>query len=487
MNSVGGRTGRARSAWIAIALIVAVCFGAYAVHHHDRAAFYSGEGFAAFYCGGEAIRTQRDPYLVEPMRSCEARANVIPRGVVEPAPLPPITLGFFAVLSFLPYGLASVVWALVLLAALVGAGRALVALAPRVPPIAIWTAMLPGIVYFNGYYGEVPGIAFAGLVFAAYGLRERRTLVAVLGATLAVIFEPHVGGAAWLAMLVFVPRVRVGLVALALVALVGSLAEIGWASAVSYATQVLPQHAASEVAANDQYSLTAILYQAGVPARAALLAGSISYLAALVLGIVGGGAIARRLDAPEFIVFLPAAAVLCGGTFIHDLQMGLAVPLAVAALNWSTPRYRALACVGLLVGAVPEPGYSSLMLGLGLAAAFAADWTASGERPERNRLLAGVGGAVAYVAVWLILQKLPGATVNATQLHYFATSFPAAPPGDVAEGSWRAYVTAISHPPTLAEQLARLLQYLLLFLIYGVAARTQPNVSAEPTSATASP
>jgi hypothetical protein len=127
------------------------------------------------------------------------------------------------------------------------------------------------------------------------------------------------------------------------------------------------------------------------------------------------------------------------------------------------------------------------MLGLGLAAAFAADWTASGERPERNRLLAGVGGAVAYVAVWLILQKLPGATVNAAQLHYFATSFPAAPPGDVAEGSWRAYVTAISHPPTLAEQLARLLQYLLLFLIYGVAARTQPNVSAEPTSATASP
>ena len=470
--------GRARSAWIVVAAIVAFAFGAYAVHHHYRTAFYSGEGFAAFYCGGEAIRTHRDPYLVEPLRSCEARANVIPRGVVEPAPLPPITLGFFAILSVLPYGLASLVWALVLLAALVAAGRTLVALAPRVPPIAIWTAMLPGIVYFNGYYGEVPGLAFAGLVFAAYGLRERRTLLAVGGATIAVLFEPHVGGAAWLAMLVFVPRARLGLIAVGGVAFVGSLATIGLASAFSYAAQVLPQHAASEVAANDQYSLTAILYQAGVPARAALLAGSVSYLAALVLGIVGGGAIARRLDAPEFVVFLPAAAVLCGGTFIHDLQMGLALPLAVAGLNWAPPRYRALACVGLLVGAVPEPEYSTLMLGLGLAAAFAAAWTARGERADAVRLVAGAAGAAAYLAVWFVIQKLPGATQSVAQLHYFATSFPAAPPGDVAEGSWRAYVVAISHPPTPGEQLARLVQYLLLFVTYGVAAQGRPNRSA---------
>jgi hypothetical protein len=474
--------GRARSAWLVVAAVIAVSLGAFAVHHHYRTAFYSGEGFAAFYCGGEAIRTHHDPYLVEPLRSCEARANVIPRGVVEPAPLPPIALGFFALLSVLPYGLASLVWGLILLAALVAAGRALVALAPRVPPIAIWTAMLPGLFFFNGYYGEVPGLAFAGLVFAAYGLREGRTLVAVLGATIAVVFEPHVGGAAWLAMLVFVPRARLGLIVLGVVALAGSLAAIGLASAFSYATQVLPQHAASEVAANDQYSLTAILYQAGVPGRGALLAGSISYLAALVLGIVGGGAVARRLGAAEFIVFFPAAAVLCGGTFIHDLQMGLAVPLAVAALNWAPPRYRSLACVGLLVGAVPEPEYSTLMLGLGIAAAFAAAWTARGERPDTARLVAGAGGAVAYFAVWFVIQKLPGAAPSAAQLHYFATSFPAAPPGDIAEGSWQAYVVAISHPPTPGEQLARLVQYALLFLTYGVAVQARPKASSSQSN-----
>jgi hypothetical protein len=477
--------GRARTAWLVVTALIVLSFGAYAVHHHYRTAFYSGEGFAAFYCGGEAIRTHRDPYLVEPLRSCEARANVIPRGVVEPAPLPPITLGFFAVLSVLPYGLASLVWALVVLAALFAAGRTLVALAPRVPPIAIWTAMLPGIVYFNGYYGEVPGLAFAGLVFAAYGLRERRMLLAIGGATLAVLFEPHVGGAAWLAMLVFVPRARLGLIGLGVVALVGSIAAIGFVSAFSYATQVLPQHAASEVAANDQYSLTAILYQAGVPARTALIAGSVSYVAALVLGIVGGGAIARRLNAPEFVVFLPAAAVLCGGTFIHDLQMGLAVPLAVAALNWAPPRYRPIACLGLLVGAVPEPEYSTLMLGLGLAAAFAAAWTARGDRADGARLVAGAGGAAAYFAVWLVIQKIPGAAPSVAQLHYFATSFPAAPAGDVAEGSWRAYVVAISHPPTRGEQLARLVQYLLLFLTYGVAVQGRPKAFSSESNSVA--
>jgi hypothetical protein len=477
--------GRARSAWLVVAAIFALSLGAYVAHHHYRTAFYSGEGFAAFYCGGEAIRTRRDPYLVEPLRSCEARASVIPRGVVEPAPLPPITLGFFALFSLLPYGLASLAWGVILLAALVAAGRTLVALAPRVPPLAIWTAMLPGIVFFNGYYGELPGLAFAGLAFAAYGLRERRTLVAVLGATVAVLFEPHVGAAAWLAMLVFVPRARLGLVVLGCVALACSVATIGLGSALSYATNVLPQHAASEVAANDQYSLTAILYQAGVPARAALLAGSISYLAALVLGIVGGGAIARRLEAPEFIVFLPAAAVLCGGTFIHDLQMGLALPLAVAALNWAPPRYRAVASVGLLVGAVPEPEYSTLMLGLGLAAAFAAAWTARGERADLARLLAGAGGAVTYFAVWFAIQKLPGAGASVAQLQYFATSFPEAPPGEVAEGSWRAYIAAISHAPTPGEQVARLIQYLLLFLTYGVAVQARPKALSRKSNSVA--
>jgi hypothetical protein len=118
------------------------------------------------------------------------------------------------------------------------------------------------------------------------------------------------------------------------------------------------------------------------------------------------------------------------------------------------------------------------MLGLGLAAAFAAAWTARGERADAVRLVAGAAGAAAYLAVWFVIQKLPGATQSVAQLHYFATSFPAAPPGDVAEGSWRAYVVAISHPPTPGEQLARLVQYLLLFVTYGVAAQGRPNRSA---------
>ncbi|MBD5604182.1 MAG: hypothetical protein IAI48_03710, partial [Candidatus Eremiobacteraeota bacterium] len=247
-------------------------------------------------------------------------------------------------------------------------------------------------------------------------------------------------------------------------AVLGGVAAVGAGTVVSYATLVLPAHAASEFPANDQYSLTSILYQLGVPGKGALLAGSVSYVVALALGLAGGIALARRRAAPEFAVLFPAAAVLCGGTFIHNLQMGLAVPLAGVAANAAAEtRYRGVAYLGVLAGAVPEPGWATLLLALGAGAAFAAAW-ASGRDGGYRAVVYGIGGIVAYVAFFYLVRKLGVAG------HDVAASFPAAPAGDVAEGSWRAYVTSVSHPETRGEWLSRVAEYVVLLAGYVAAA-----------------
>ncbi|MBD5605363.1 MAG: hypothetical protein IAI48_09770, partial [Candidatus Eremiobacteraeota bacterium] len=202
-----------RLAWLVAVVVIVLPIAVSLRRHHALGDVYSGEAFAVFYCAGEAVRERRDPYLVEPLRTCEARAHVIPPNVVEPAPLPPPPLGFFAALSVLPYAIASALWALVLVASFLVAGASLVRLAPRVPPLAIWTALLPGVLYFNVYYGEIPTLVAGALAAAALALRSGRIVPAVACVTIAALFEPHVGGAAWLGVFIVAPRARLALVA----------------------------------------------------------------------------------------------------------------------------------------------------------------------------------------------------------------------------------------------------------------------------------
>ena len=463
------KSGGFRGVWLAVVLVALVPILGHVARHRSLPPLYSGEGFAAFYCAGEALRERRDPYALEPLRSCEARTHAVPAGVAEPAPLPPATLGAFALLAGLPFRTASLVWALVLVAALVATGRGLVTLAPRVPPVAIWTALLPGLGFLNGFYGETPALVAAALVWAGVALRRERTFGAVAGVTLAALFEPHVGGAAWLALVLFVPRLRAPLLICAAALAVASVALTGFGTALAYLAEVLPAHARSELGARDQDSLTSLLFQAGVPPAAALRFGALSYLAALALGCGFAPAAARRFRAPELLVFLPAAAVLVGGAFVHDLQMGLALPLAVVAAGHTGRRARPFAYLGLLAGAVPEPWTGLPVLAFGAAAAFAAAWSAGAASGAtgwpRSRAARGVIGTIAFALFALAVH----ATGTAGPAPVAAWSGIRVAPSFGAESNWTNYVWTVSYRTTLGDGLAKFGQAAVLLAIFAAA------------------
>jgi hypothetical protein len=74
--------------------------------------------FNAFYCGGATAASHHDPYRTEPLRTCENEARGFPPGrglqFAVPAPLPGYALAPFALLSRMPFRLASFVWVAVL-------------------------------------------------------------------------------------------------------------------------------------------------------------------------------------------------------------------------------------------------------------------------------------------------------------------------------------------------------------------------------------
>jgi len=460
---------------VVVAAIVLLPLLYHVARHRSLPNFSTGEAFVAFRCGGEAVLQRANPYLVEPMRGCEARARVVPPGVVEPAPLPPVTLGFFALFATLPYRVAALLWAAILLASYATASLGLVRLAPRVPPLVVWLALAPNLVLLNGYYGETPPVVAAALVLAGLALRAERPAAAACAVTVATAFEPHVGGAAWLALGLFIARARLPLALGFGVAAGLSVLAVGPGTAVTYLTDVLPAHAVSELPANDQYSLTSLLFAIGWPARAALTAGLASYALMLGLGCAFAPMVARRMKAPEIVVFLPAAAVLLGGTFVHDLQMSLALPLAIVAAGpfalrqaqddklRVTTRLRVttapdgpraltwLAHATMLVAAIPAPTTALPELAVGAAAACAVAWSATRVlgSPVRS-LVAGALGAAAYAAFAALVRHI-GRVPSP-----IPATFPAAAANALAEPSWRAYVTAVSHPTTPGEFITKL-------------------------------
>ena len=96
--------------------------------------------------------------------------------------------------------------------------------------------------------------------------------------------------------------------------LAADVAATGPATALAYFTTYLPVHAATEIVASDQYSLTHLLHVAGVGDRLAMAAGTLSYAVMTLLGIVAGWRAARYLEMPSLIAFAPPAFALFGGS-----------------------------------------------------------------------------------------------------------------------------------------------------------------------------
>jgi hypothetical protein len=291
-----------------------------------------GNDFPAFYCAGQALAQHADPYAVEPLRTCEHAlpfGSNLPARYVTPAPLPPYALDLFALLAQLPYRLAAWLWFAVLTAACVWLAIT-IARVTRLPSGAIACALLLSAALGSVLVGQIPPLAALAVALCGCALLADDDALAAVCAAAAMI-EPHAGLPTALALFFFRPRARGWLIGCGIAFAGLSILAVTPHGALEYVVSVLPAQARAELLSSDQFSLSHMLARFGLPERIALLGGSLSYLAMLALGLIAAGAAQRRLGAAA-IAYVPAAAGLLAGAFVHEIQLVIALPAAFLML-----------------------------------------------------------------------------------------------------------------------------------------------------------
>ena len=385
--------------------------------------------YKAFYCAGRVTLGGANPYLTEPLRSCEHRIYAdreFPAYAVEPAPLPSYAMAGLAALALLNAERSHALFVVLIFAALLltawalanvtGFSPALVALAC----LSLWRLSLG--------FGEVVPFAVGAIALCGWALQRKKPAAAAIFACIAMI-QPHVALPLCAALFVFMPRLRVPLAAGAVVLFgIGTL-TVGLHAELAYFTTYLPQQAASEIVATDQYSLTNLLHLAGASDRLALFAGTLSYVAMALAGIYAGRKLALQYDAPAFLAFTPPAFVLLGGTFVHDLQMFAAIPFAlllcarVRQLRWEIAAATALLCVAWTAADSRIALVSAALSAIGVGLII---FSGQAQRIVRTAAL-----TVLVLASLIVLNRLPARSdAMATPVHTAAIqpSAPAAQP-----------------------------------------------------------
>jgi hypothetical protein len=333
---------------VLFAVVILIAFAPFARTYTSTA--FNGIDFEAFYCGGQVLASHGDPYLQEPLHSCEARVHwkEHPSDLLVPLPQPPVVVAAFIPLGDLPYEVARALWFVSMCAAL----TASIFLVGRMydiwwPAVAIAIAM-SGVLSL--ILGQVVPLCLFGIVAAAYGLRIGRSLPIIVG-LLALAVQPSVFVAVAAACLVFgTSRTRIA-ASIAISGFAGaSLLVSGVQTNVLYLSTILPLHNYAELTNSLQFSLSGILAQTGVPARIALAAGSISYVLAVIAGVVTAGLLQRRLNDPSLLALAPPAFAVFLGTFVHLQLYLLAVPLALVLATRTQSRVAALA---LFLSSIP--------------------------------------------------------------------------------------------------------------------------------------
>jgi hypothetical protein len=320
-----------------------------------QAATTSAFDFRAFYCAGTAVAHGADPYVTASLHACElhktdAAYQAFSRAVTLPAPLPGYDFWMFVPLSRLPFAVAKAIWTLALCVAVAVAVLALV----RLTGVSTWCAFAVfwlALIVPSLEYGEVIPIAVASIAGAAYLAQSGKWTAAGLAAA-ASLCEPHLGVPVCLALLVSAPRTRVPILLSGIALASLSLAAIGPARNVEYFQTVLPLHALSELASDAQLSLSVVLHYAGFSDRAAVAYGTVWYFAMAFCAVALSRPLAARFADAGFLVTVPAAFALVGGSFIHVTDMPAAIPLALLAYRY-LPQYRAACIVATVLLALP--------------------------------------------------------------------------------------------------------------------------------------
>ena len=398
----------------------------------DAAPLHRLYDFQDFYCAGTAVVERADPYRYEPLHRCEHAVNTTPGyrsdpNRVVPAPVPPYDLPPFALVAHLEFGTARALMAAAIVAAflLAVAGLALVGVPLDIAVLAL--AFPAGYLLLDA--GQIVPFALVALVWCGVALRRGNDVLAgVLGTLVAV--EPHLGLPVIAALLVAVPRSRIAVIVTAICLAVAGEIATGNAIFLEYITRVLPAQATAETSYLYQYSLTYVLSSAHVPARLALAIGDLSYAVTAVIGILWGRRLALQLQRRALLVFIPAATILLGGSYMHMIDVAMAVP-AAALLAVSLPqRSRTTAAIALVLLSVPWIAVW-ITKKLFLATLFVVAVLSA-------RLL---GGAVAFALFCVVALAIYGFELRPPA--GFAATTPPVAPDDLAQTAWGAYAAQL--------------------------------------------
>ena len=289
----------------------------------------NGLDFAAFYCGAKTLAQHASPYLNQPLHDCEAATTpsffALYPNVTVPAPLPPYALAAFIPLALLPYAVAKTLWFICLLSctALVVGLTSKLAHIPASLALAASGVALLGPTAMQLALAPLP----IALLMATAFFASKERWNAAAACMIASMIEPHVALPVALALFVCIPAMRLRLLggALALSAL--SLILVGPKTLLWYFTVLLPGHAGSELNNLSQFSLTTVLYHAGIAGPLALHIGTAQYAFMLAFGVFIGRLMYRRFADPAFLIVGPAACSVIGGPFIHLTEIAVAIPL----------------------------------------------------------------------------------------------------------------------------------------------------------------
>ena len=473
--------------WVGIGVIVFVAvIGVHDWRKPDASVMRAliGVDFPAFYCGGEVARIGADPYRLEPLRSCEQRVSpedASAQGVL-PAPYPGPTLAAFEVLSLLPYHDAKFVWASLLVAALLLSSVTLAELT-GFPTIVVLLALAGFEGYVNLHVGQLPPVFIALLCLAAYFVGRGRHEIGAALCSLSMI-EPHLGLPACVGMFVWLPRTRIVLIAAAAAYAAVSVAALGVPHNLEYLRVALPAQAHAEVPNMGQWSLTHVLYLVGVNEKLALTLGGIDYVVMCAFGIIVGRRLAIALDAEEFVLLLPVAASLLGGSFLHGVQMAAALPAAFL-LAARAKQYSAAAWIALLLLDIPPPAsWGAHLLGpvtwgwIYFAGLLALAFVGLRGAPTYLRLSGAFAAALASAFMVVAIRAHPVAAATAP------TEFNLPPavlrPEALASDNWEAATLATNEQMGWSQtriMLEKLPTWagLVLLLVTATAQRPSPN------------
>lgn len=436
-----------------------------------------------FYCGGAAVAAGRDPYLAEPLRTCEhANSAAVDNGraYVVPDPLPAYDQAFFAAASRVDFLWLRRIWyaleiaafaaTVVLLARVTGAGALVVA-----------SALVLADFWCSSLLGQLVPFSVLGLVLVAWGLgaasvatadpaagASLRAFAVGAGIVLAMV-EPHLGLPAALAVALWGGRFRIPAIAgLAFLAVV-SLLAVPLSVVLEYVTRVAPAHVLSEVNNQDQYGTAYAFHRLGASEHLATTLASVTYGVFLVVAMVVARGVARVYGG----AMLPLAAtafVLVGTPFLHLPQLAAALPAALLLAARSRSR-GAGAIVALL--SVPWLDFSNVLKVLPVA---------GGATFALLRRLVRLDVRGSYILVGIAMCAIVGATYEAT-LH--ATGevirLRALLPGDLPETSWKTIVDAQQHRYVRLADLAKVPT--LVALVALVASLARASLASPPRSA----